>query len=315
METTTLPTDEESEVPTWVSRAAFPIILVFFYLAQVLMAVAIHNHWIWVALLLIPVLSHLMHGQLIALHEASHTLLRKNRFFNDLDGFLIAAFSLMSFTLYRAAHQTHHMHLSSERDEELWPFVLPSVPRWKRIAAAIAELSCGYLFTPFIFFRTFVRRDSPIRAPRIRRRIWREFALVAVMWILILGAVSHFDLWQYFFGMYLIPALIAGNLQSWRKYIEHVGMTGNTPNSATRSIVCDTWSGKLVSFTLLHEPYHGIHHELSGIPHAELPQHTPLLDPKAPDEVAPFPSYRHALLHLCRSLADPRVGGQWGKTA
>ncbi|MFX9552013.1 fatty acid desaturase, partial [Acinetobacter baumannii] len=91
---------------------------------------------------------HLMHGMLIGFHEASHGLLRKNRTLNEIDGVIIGIFSLMSFSLYRAAHQLHHAYLASERDEELWPFVHPSSSRFARITAAILELTLGLLFTP-----------------------------------------------------------------------------------------------------------------------------------------------------------------------
>ncbi len=111
--------------------------------------------------------------------------------------------------------------------------------------------------------------------------------------------------------MYLLPAYLAGNLQSWRKYIEHVGMTGSTVNSSTRSIVADDWPGRIVAFTLLHEPFHGVHHLHVGLPHAELPGLASELQPAAPDERPPFASYRHAMLDLMRSLANPRVGAQW----
>ena len=83
-------------------------------------------------------------------------------------------------------------------------------------------------------------------------------------WALILTAAALLHLWSYFLCLYFIPAFIAGNLQSWRKYIEHVGMTGATVNSATRSIVADDPVGRFVSFTLLHEPFHGVHHQASG---------------------------------------------------
>ena len=63
----------------------------------------------------------------------------------------------MSFSLYRAAHQLHHAYLATERDEELWPFVIPGMPRWVRILAAFLELGLGLLFTPFLFVRTFLR--------------------------------------------------------------------------------------------------------------------------------------------------------------
>ncbi|HYR58947.1 MAG TPA: hypothetical protein VEO95_09970, partial [Chthoniobacteraceae bacterium] len=69
--------------------------------------------------------------------------------------------------------------------------------------------------------------------------------------------------------------------------------------------------GRLVAFTLLHEPYHGVHHIHAGLTHAELPQFASELEPAQPGERAPFPSYRAAMLDLLRNLPDPRVGAQW----
>jgi Fatty acid desaturase. len=111
--------------------------------------------------------------------------------------------------------------------------------------------------------------------------------------------------------MYLAPAIMAANFHSWRKYIEHVGLTGDTVNSSTRSIVPRSWLGHVFAYTLLHEPYHGVHHKNAGLPHAVLPRFTSVLAPKNPRELAPFMSYRQALPDLIRSLANPRVGAQW----
>jgi len=108
--------------------------------------------------------------------------------------------------------------------------------------------------------------------------------------------------------------VIAGNLQSWRKYIEHVGLTGHTAKSATRSIVAKTWSGRLLSLTLLHEPFHGVHHIKMSLDHTELPRHASLLEPTEEGEIAPFPNYRTALMHLLRNLADPKSGSHWPTT-
>jgi fatty acid desaturase len=305
------PPVEEGEPPHWISRLAFPILSVALLLAQAGMGFAVHYGNYWLAAGLVLVVSHLMHGQLIGFHEASHGLLRRSRRLNDFDGLLIGTFSFMSFTLYRAVHQTHHMHLASERDEELWPFVLPRMPRWRRVLFAVLELSAGFLVTPFIFIRAFLRKGSPVRAAKVRARVWKEFAVMALIWAAILFAVTWWGVWRYFLWMFLIPAVLAADMQSWRKYIEHVGMAGNTPNSATRSIVCNTWAGRLMAFTLLHEPYHGVHHSHAGVPHARLPQLVAALTPHGAGEIPPFPSYRRALLHLLRSLADPRAGAQW----
>jgi fatty acid desaturase len=261
--------------------------------------------------LLMLFVSHVMHGMLIAFHEASHGLLRKNRRLNDIDGIIIGVMSFTSFNLYRAAHQLHHAHLATQKDEELWPFDIPGTPRWLRVLCAVLELTVGMFYTPFLFVRTFFRSGSPIRNKKLRRRIWAEFILVPVAWAGILGLVAMTGTWKYFLWLYLVPAFLAANMQSWRKYIEHVGLSGSTVNGSTRSIIANGPLGKFVALTLLHEPFHGVHHWRSGIPHAELPLFASELEPKNSDEVAPFPSYWHAFKHLFRNLADPRVGAQW----
>jgi fatty acid desaturase len=252
-----------------------------------------------------------MHGLLIGFHEASHGLLRKSRRLNEFDGVLIGIFSFLPFSLYRVVHQMHHIHLATEKDTELWPFVLTKAPRWARRLAAFLELTVGLFYSPFIFLRVFVHPRTLVRNRRVRRRIWLELALSFVVWGGVLAAVAFWGGWKYLLWLYLVPAMIAANLQTWRKYVEHLGLTGNTVNSSTRSIVPRSWLGHLFAYTLLHEPYHGVHHENAALPHRWLPQFTAILTPKEPGELAPFISYRQALPDLIRSLGDPRVGAQW----
>ncbi len=302
--------------PHWLSRSAFQIVIFLFLFTQIALGAVLHSGAsLWWVVPLVLLTSHLMHGAAVGFHEATHGLLRKNRRFNEFDGVLLGIFSFTSFSLYRAAHQTHHAHFATERDEELWPFVFTKAPRWARILVAVLELTLGLVYTPLLFLRSFLRAGSPIRSPKVRRRIWAELALMVVVWIGIITAVSYWHVWHYFLWMYLAPAYITGNLQSWRKYVEHVGLTGSTLNSATRHIVARGWTGRLVAFTLLHEPFHGVHHLHLGLPHAELPQRVSEILPSTPDERPPFTSYRHAMADMFRSLADPRVGAQWHRTA
>ena len=301
----------ETHAPHWLSRAAFPVLVALFFLTQASLGFAVYRTNYWLAAPLVLVSSHLMHSMLIGFHEASHGLLRKSRLLNEIDGLVIGILSLMSFSLYRAAHQLHHAYLASERDEELWPFVHPHIPRAARVLAAVLELTMGVLFTPFLFLRTFLRRGSPIRNKKLRRRIWIEFTATAVIWTAILTAVAVLDAWKYFLWLHLLPAWLAANMQSVRKYIEHVGLTGSTVNSSTRSIVEEGWVAAFVNFTLLHEPYHGVHHWRSGLPHPELPGHAAALEPKVEQERPPFRTFGAAAHDLFIHLADPRVGAQW----
>jgi fatty acid desaturase len=294
-----------------INSVAFQTLVILLALSQGSIWLAVSRGWIWLAVLLVLVAAHLIHGLLIGFHEASHGLLRRSRRLNEFDGVLIGIFSLLPFSLFRFVHQTHHIHLTGERDEEFWPLVNPRMPLWARRLAAFLELNFGLLFSPMIFLRAFLRPGSSIRSRKVRKRIWMELALSVIVWTSVLLAVEWFDAWKYFLWMYLAPAFVAANLQSWRKYIEHVGLTGDTVNGITRSIVPESWLGRLVAFSLLHEPYHGIHHTHAGLPHSVVPQYTSLLAPKEPGDKAPFLSYRHALPDLLRSLADPRVGPQW----
>lgn len=298
--------------PHWLSRSAFQILVFLVLFTEIALGVALHREAsLWVLVPLVLLVSHFMHGAAVGLHEATHGLLRTNRHFNEFDGVLLGVFSFMSFSLYRAAHQSHHAYFATERDEELWPFVFTSKPRWVRVLAAVLELTMGLFYTPFLFLRSFLRSGSPIRSKKVRRRIWMELALLVAVWSGILAAVSYAGVWRYFLWMYLAPAFLAANLQTWRKYIEHVGLTGGTVNSATRNIIADGWWGRLVAFTLLHEPYHGVHHLHLSLPHAELPLHADELQPVTADEHAPFPSYHQAAIHMLCSLTNPRVGAQW----
>lgn len=260
---------------------------------------------------LVAVIAHLMHAHLIAFHEAAHGSLCPARWLNDFFGLHVSPFNLLSLALYRAAHHPHHAYLATERDEELWPFVDPRAPRWWRRLAAFLELTCGLLFTPFLFFRTFLRRDSIIRGRAVRRRIWIEQSAILILWIAVLAAVAWWNLWLYWLAMYLLPAWIAGNLQSVRKYIEHMGLHGSTPLRATRTVVPTGFAGRLCAFLLFNEPYHGLHHQYGQMPQGALPELADALNPPGEGETIPFPSYRSALWDMLPTLADPKVGAQW----
>ena len=137
--------------PHWVLRSAFQLLVLGLVFTEVMLALTVHRGLIWLAVPLVLVASHLMHGALIGLHEAAHGLLRKNRGFNEFDGLVIGTLSLMSFSLYRVVHQTHHAYLATERDYEFWPLSHTTIPRWKRCLAAFFELNFGLFYSSVCF--------------------------------------------------------------------------------------------------------------------------------------------------------------------
>src|SRR5262245_2101385 len=100
----------------------------------------------------LPLLAaHFMHAQLIAFHEAAHFNLILSRLLNEFMGLLCGTSAGLSLTGYRALHKWHHSSLGTPRDEELWPFTDPAMPRWRRCLAAFFELTLGVFYTPMLF--------------------------------------------------------------------------------------------------------------------------------------------------------------------
>jgi hypothetical protein len=173
----------------------------------------------------------------------------------------------------------------------------------------MSELFLGLIYTPLLFLRALVRPGSIIKNRNRRRRIWFELGLMATAWGVILGLVAYKGWWTYLLVMYVIPATFA-------KYIEHMGLAGSTVLSSTRSVVDPGLLGRILSFTLYNEPYHGVHHKYARLPYEVLPRFSDDLIPTSPpsenlQEREPFPTYRHALLDMLPTLWDPKVGAQW----
>jgi fatty acid desaturase len=304
----------EAHEPRWSTTVLwFSNLGAYFVLQGAIVAAVLAGTPWWLTGLLILVVGHLMHTHVLALHEAAHGSLCPNQFLNDAMGVFVAVQGLMSFSLYRAVHHSHHAYLSTERDEELWPFVDPTTPLWSRRVAAFFELALGLFFTPFLFLRSFLRNGTPVRKPEVRRRVWLEFAFMAAYWIASVSGVIYFDVWRLYLAGFLAPAILAGNFQSLRKYIEHMGMTGATVLGNTRSIIPSTSAGKAFAFSVFNIHYHGVHHKYAQMHAAAMPEFAEELEPQRDDEPAPFANYWQALCHMAAGLANPRVGSQWLK--
>jgi fatty acid desaturase len=291
----------------WLTFAA-----VFFSCQGLLAWIVIQGYW-WAAIPLVLFLAHLMHSHLLALHDAAHGTMCPNYLINEGVGIFIGTFGLIEFSLFRVVHHTHHAYLGTPRDEEMWPFVNTEVSRGKRRLAAALELTIGLFYTPLLLLRAFVRRNSTIRQPALRRRIWAELAVMVTFWSIVIAVTAYAHAWILLLVLYAAPAWLAGNMQSWRKYVEHMGLMGDKILTCTRTIVPGTRLGQFVVFTLFHEPYHGVHHTYPRLPHEQLPEFSTILEPPQDDEIPPFPNYRSAALDMLASLSDPRIGPQWRK--
>jgi fatty acid desaturase len=256
--------------------------------------------------------AHIGHTNLLAFHEASHYTLHPSRRINELQGIILGSVILTPLSAYRWVHNQHHIYLGTQRDTELWPFVDTQISRWRRLLAAAAELLFGFFYTPAIFLRgVLVAR----RMPRVTfRRLIEEYAICLFLWVAVLSTAINFGVLNEFFVGYLVPAILAGNLQSWRKFTEHVGLLGHDVPSTTRTVIDSSLPGKVLSASMLHIDLHGPHHLHAKIPHFRLPEATPLAYEQElcdPISANVFPSYFAAMHAMVRTLPNPRVGSQW----
>jgi fatty acid desaturase len=297
--------------PNWAGYGKWLVVTAVFGAGQAAMIFFLLEGWYWPVLPLMVALGILMHGHLMAFHEAAHRSLVPVGWWNDAVGIAVGILAFTSLSAYRELHRTHHAYLASERDEEMWPYVDPAAPRRLRRGFVRLSLFFGIAVMPFLCLRTFLRTGSPVRGGGRRLRIWLEYGLVAGFWILALGWTASADLWGLVAAAYLGPALVAGNIQGTRECIEHVGLTGRSILASTRSVVPEGLGGRILSALWFNIEYHGAHHLHGSIPQARLPGLAGLLTPSAPGEVAPFRRYRDAFAELVRCLDDPRVGEQW----
>ncbi len=256
--------------------------------------------------------AHVGHVSALAFHEASHYTLHPRRSVNESFGIVIGCFLLTPLSAYRYAHNQHHTNLGTSRDPDLWPYCNPATPRWLRLLAVVGELVFAFFYTPFLFLRSAVLVE---RLPAsTQRRIVVEYALIAAVWGTILAATAYYSAWEWLLVGLVFPSMIAGNLQSLRKFVEHLGLLGDDVASSTRTVVDPTLFGRILSHTMLHIDYHGPHHSYAKIPFHHLPEATAILygDGNHPEETANFyPSYARACWAMAKTLYDPRVGKQW----
>jgi fatty acid desaturase len=292
------------------SRVYLPLWNALTYLASFAVGVWSWQAGFWPIPLLcwIP-LAYFSHAILTAFHEAAHGNLRSRKWDNELRGRLIGLFALVPLSAYRVVHMSHHAHLAEAEDAELWPYSDPRVPHWQRMLIAWGEILAGVIVTPLLFLRGVVTAQGISSFQR--RKVFRDYVTIFGLWLLILTAVTVWGYWAEFLLVFVVPAFLAGTIQTLRKFTEHLGLAGNTPESASRTIVDDSPIGHFLSATMLNVAYHTVHHRDASIPYYDLPRVTAEAIARDPAGNPIYTSYWQAFREMVPALTDPKVGGQW----
>lgn len=269
--------------------------------------------WIYglwpISVLLWGLIAWLDHAALTRLHEAAHGTLARPRWVNEALGMVIGTASLTPLAVYRHVHHRHHAHLADPDDPEFWPYNLPRAPRAVRLLYAWLELTIGWIFTPLLYsVRTAA--DWQQLKPRRRRGLLLEWALMVGFWSALVWLVIAQGWWALFVVGHLVPAWLAGTMQTIRKFTEHLGLGGETILAMTRTVVYRGALGKAASASQLHVEHHGAHHRRARIPWHELPQRTQQVYQMG-SEGPLFATHWAAIRDMLPHLLDPKVGPQW----
>jgi fatty acid desaturase len=237
------------------------------------------------------------------LHETIHqTLFRRPRW-NVTLGRIIGTVIFVPYTAYRETHIRHHAYLNTPDDWELWPYVSPHASLWFRRVFVWVDLLFGFFASAVIYGRIFFHPRSPLPSREIRRSIWYEYGLSVTFWAILLTLLVRFDVVGDFVRAWLVPALIAGVLQSGRKLTEHLGMSSYDPLLGTRTVIGQNWFTQLCSLMNFDIFVHGPHHRYPRLPHTMLTtkmrEHA---DGNRDTQFPVFPSYRRAIMAMVRHL-------------
>lgn len=254
----------------------------------------------------IVLLAYVQHCWTILFHEDAHYALYRARWHNVFNGTILGTLLLIPFTVYRQVHIRHHAKMNLPEDYELWPYADPRCSLAFRRAFAVAELLLGMWTAPLVYNRIFFVRDTPIREPKLRRRIRAEFALIVAFWSAVLGLVAWFGVWREFTVCYLVPAWLTGLIQTLRKFTEHLGLPAGDALGGARTVLPRGPVGKALAWASSNIEAHGLHHKYPQMPHLNLERAYVMMEESEAGPV--FRSYWAAMRDMLPHLLRPGIG-------
>ena len=253
-------------------------------------------------------------------HELAHHNLPLSRRASEFIGRVIGTLIGIPYTVYREVHLRHHAYLNTPLDWELWPYSDPKASLGFRRAFIWIHMLAGSAVTPIIWGRIYFSPYTPVKKS-LRRKMWNEYLVMAAFW----GGVGVFT-WhlhssrQFEFRteqwLYAVPLLLAGNCNSIRTIMEHIGTRSFDPLQGTRTVVGTNIITRVLSYFDFDLAVHGPHHRYPKLQHGSLKSRMAEIQQTAPDEKYPvFDNFRLALVDTFRTaIRNPGVGVNAGCT-
>jgi fatty acid desaturase len=236
-------------------------------------------------------------------HETAHQTLTTSRRTSIVLGRVLGCVMGVPYTVYRESHIRHHAYLNQPGDWELWPYSDPGVPLWFRRAFVWLDLLAGAVVAPVVYGRIFFHRDSPLKAPALRRTVAREYVGCAAFWGAILAGVQVCHAWRSFALVWCLPHAVTGVWQSTRKLTEHLGMASYDPLLGTRTVLGANPVTRLCTYLNFDIFVHGPHHRHPRAAHDLLAQRMRDYLRSHPEHDFPvYPTYLSAVRAMLPSL-------------
>ena len=247
-------------------------------------------------------------------HETVHQTLTGNKTLDVIFGHVVGTLVLVPYAVYRGSHMRHHAYLNTPEDWELWPYCDPSKPKWFRRAFAWFDLLVGVLGAPIAYGRIYFHKDSPLRPAERREAFW-GYVAIALFWGTFYTFVAAFGLWHEVLVAWIAPWLLAGLIQTTRKFTEHLGMASFDPQEGTRTVLGRGWITRLTTWLNFDIFVHGPHHRYPKMSHDKLA--AVAVQAREEGEAGPtFDTYFAAIRDMLPSLlfnpgCGVNAGGEW----
>lgn len=230
--------------------------------------------WSLLALLAIPFVQHAFFN---TVHEASHFLLNRKPFLNDLYGNCFAFPIGTTVESYRIVHVDHHRYLNTEKDPS-FVTVQQGRPSGEVIKNLLLGLCGRYLFLLVLGAISGNALSGASDAMAIQRKRFKMMLVfhLTLLWVAIVSGAFFFWLAWVVSANSLLPLL-----ESIRTIVEHRRMRSDSPDLHTRS---HHINGVLSAVSAPFFQFHWEHHLFPSIPHYNLEKlHRILIAEHVPD--------------------------------
>lgn len=250
-------------------------------------------------------------------HEAAHQTLCGSRRLSIWIGRGVGTMIFVPYNIYRESHIRHHAYLNKPADWELWPYSDPNSPIWFRRMFCWLEIPFGAFTSPIAYGRLFFHKKSPLTNAMVRSTIRREYCVMFIIWSLVIGFVAYTSAWRAFLVAWVIPHMIAGVFQTFRKFTEHLGMQSYDPLLGARTVIGTNLMTRLFTFLNFDIFVHGPHHRHPRYRHEQLCHKMAEYQQQNPQTRYPvFKTYWRALLDTLPAVVwNPGVGMNIGAPA